>query len=391
MPEPGVGSNKIRIAVVIPTHWDYLMGGSQYQAKLLIEELYQTHAASVTYFTGRAGTHRDFADHQVMCVGRANALRRFGYFWDYFRLQRALKAFAPHVIYQRVGSAYTGISVRYARRSGTPLIWHVASEKDCRKAPPISQMLGRPHAIIETRLAGLGVAHADLVVAQTEDQIKMLRENFGREADRLVRNFHHVPPASGKRAGRFTVVWIANLKPLKRPELFLEIASLLRGVSDIEFVMVGQAYLSQSMQSSFDRMVKTHTNVKYLGPRSQEYVNKLLERSHLLVNTSEWEGFSNTFIQAWMRSVPVLTLGVNPDSLLSDNFLGCSYESTDEIVNSIRGLATNSDMLEDMGKKSRQYAIQHFSMKNAADLADLITRTAMDNLDNPAEKIKKSA
>ena len=50
---------------------------------------------------------------------------------------------------------------------------------------------------------------------------------------------------------------------------------------------------------------------------SQAEVNALLEHTDLLVNTSDYEGFSNTFIQAWMRRVPVVSLRVDPDRLLS--------------------------------------------------------------------------
>ena len=128
------GKRRIRVAVVIPTHWDYRMGGSQYQAKLLIEELHRSFGADITWFAARASENLQFDDHRVVSVGKANTLRRFGHFWDYFRLQRALREFAPDVIYQRVGCAYTGIATRYARRSGTPMIWHLASQADCSKA-----------------------------------------------------------------------------------------------------------------------------------------------------------------------------------------------------------------------------------------------------------------
>jgi glycosyltransferase involved in cell wall biosynthesis len=386
MPQAEVKPHRIKVAVVIPTHWDHRVGGSQYQAKLLIEQLYQSYGASISYFTARAGSNRHFADHQVICVGHRNAPRRYGHFWDYFRLQKALRDFAPDVIYQRVGCAYTGISARYANRAGTPMIWHLASAGDCRKPPAIGKVLGRPHVLIETRLAKQGVARADMVIAQSQDQIKILQANFGRQADRLIRNFHPVPPAVEKQAGRFTVLWIGNFKRIKRPELFVEIASLLKQKSEIELIMVGRAYPSQSMQDGFEQMMASNKNVKHVGAMSQEEVNKLLDRSHLLVNTSESEGFSNTFVQAWMRSVPVLTLGVNPDDLLGDSFLGYSCESTAEIADAIRGLASDFDMLEDMGKKSRQYAIEQFSMKNAAELADLIIRTATGNRDTAVEK-----
>jgi glycosyltransferase involved in cell wall biosynthesis len=372
------GKRGIRVAIVIPTHWDYRMGGSQYQAKLLIEELHRSFDADITYFTARASENLQFDDHRVVSVGKTNSLRRFGHFWDYFRLQRALHEFAPDVIYQRVGCAYTGISARYARRSGVPMIWHLASEADCRKAPPLSRLLARPHALIESRLAKRGVTHADVVVAQSSDQTEMLHSNFGRRPDRLIRNFQPLPPEVAKDPDRFTVVWIGNFKPVKRPELFIELAGQFAQQSDVEFIMVGRPYPSESVQGRLNKAIRANRNLDHLGGVPQGDVNELLESAHLLVNTSQSEGFSNTFIQAWMRSVPVFTLGVNPDGLLDGGALGSSFEDTAQMASSIRELRSNFDMLNDMGKRSRVHAVQHHSMKNAAELADLIIRTATE-------------
>jgi len=362
--------------VVIPTHWDFRMGGSQYQAKLLIEELHKNHNASISYFAARVPAAREFPDHQVVCTGWSDFLRRFGHFWDYFRLLKALRAFAPDVIYQRVCCSYTGIAARYSSRAGIPMVWHIASANDCRKAPYFWSSLRRPYAWLETRLAKSGIPRADVIVAQTEDQGRMLEENYGRRPDRVIRNFHPQPRTTGKRTNPLRVVWIANFKPLKRPELFLEIAAFLEQLPGIEFLMVGQPYFSRSLRNEFESKIGRISNVRCLGEMAQEDVNALLDNTHLLVNTSRWEGFSNTFIQAWMRAVPVLTLGVNPDQILDNDSLGCSYNSTAEIADSIRELAADPDMLKAMGEEARQFALQHFSMKNAAELANLIVETA---------------
>jgi glycosyltransferase involved in cell wall biosynthesis len=384
MPEGGTKPRKLRVAVVIPTHWDFRIGGSQYQAKLLIEQLHELHDVDVAYFTARAGVQSHFSDHQVIAVGRSDSLRKYGHFWDYFRLQKALRKFAPDVIYQRVSCSYTGIAARYASRFSIPLIWHIASESDCRKAPAIREVFSRPHTLIETRLAKQGVRKANVIVAQTKDQARMLHQNFGRSPDRLIRNFHPVPPTVEKRNDILTVVWIANFKLLKKPELFLEIAAGLQDLSRVECLMVGKHYSSPFLQDHFDQTLKHRTNVRFLGALPQEGVNELLDRSHLLVNTSEWEGFPNTFIQAWMRSVPVLTLGVNPDGLLNSSYLGRACKSTDEVIKCIRDLVSNPIMLDMMGKQSRRYAIRHFSMRNVAELASLIVETGHDKCSSPA-------
>jgi glycosyltransferase involved in cell wall biosynthesis len=370
--------HNIRVAVVVPGHWDFSMGGSEYQAKLLIEVLHQKFGADIAYFAAKVGDKRDFSDHRVIRSGRTTSLRKYGHFWDYFSLQRALGEFAPDVIYQRVSCAYTGIAARYATRCGVPLIWHISSDKVCAEPPGIGQFFRRPHAIIETYLANWGAARADLVVAQTKDQAKMLVENFGRGVDKLVRNFHPLPPVAEKHGDRFRVVWIANLKALKRPGLFLEIAALLSDMPGVEFLVVGKPYGSGTEQSRFEELVNQQSNVRYLGPVAQDDANQLLEQSHLLLNTSKWEGFPNTFIQAWMRSVPVITLGVNPEGLLDDSYLGFSHDSVNDAADSIRRLFANPDTLANMGKKCRQFAAQNFSMKNALELAGLIADTAIE-------------
>ena len=71
--------------------------------------------------------------------------------------------------------------------------------------------------------------------------------------------------------------------------------------------------------------IKVDSNLQYLGEVSQDEVNRRLREGHILVNTSRYEGFSNTFVQAWMRRVPVVSLTVDPDNILVRENIGfCS-------------------------------------------------------------------
>lgn len=370
---------KLRVAVVVPTHWGFLMGGSQYQAQFLIEALYGTGVAEIVYFAARTSPTVNTVDHKVVNIGVKTPLRKYGQFWDYFRLQRRLKDFAPDVIYQRVRCAHTGISARYAKRHDIPFIWHVASDRNCVKRSVFPSVFRYPHKVLEAALSEYGMRAANTVIAQTAVQAELLRENYGIVVDRVVPNFHPEPLQKAQKGAPLIIVWVANLKAVKRPELIIETARLLQDLEDIRFKIVGAPYDKVAQQAEFESSVEELPNVEYLGKREQQAVNALLCKAHLLVNTSLAEGFSNTFIQAWMREVPVLTIGVNPDNMLNDSKFGKCCESVQELVDSIRQLVMEPERLSEMGAQSYVKSIEMFSMRNADQLAEMILKAGTDS------------
>lgn len=154
----------------------------------------------------------------------------------------------------------------------------------------------------------------------------------------------------------------------------VDIARKLEHHSDLQITMVGAPHLQieQEKQESFERSISDLSNLTYTGAIPLEEVNSLLEQSHLLVNTSVKEGFSNTFIQAWMRCVPVFTLGVNPDNRLDGGALGTSFSSIEALVAAVEDLKQNRSQLVENGRAAREIAKRDFSLDNASTLADLV-------------------
>ncbi len=64
----------------------------------------------------------------------------------------------------------------------------------------------------------------------------------------------------------------------------------------------------------------------------------LFSRAKIFLNTSQIEGFPNTFLQAWVRSVPVVTF-FDPDSLVKQRQLGRTAADFDDMVDAIQSLA----------------------------------------------------
>ena len=75
------------------------------------------------------------------------------------------------------------------------------------------------------------VRRTDAVVVQTARQFQACRAVFGREA-RHIASCHPKEAASGQPSG--DILWVGTVKPLKRPELLLELARTHEGFVTIE-------------------------------------------------------------------------------------------------------------------------------------------------------------
>jgi glycosyltransferase involved in cell wall biosynthesis len=348
------------------------MGGSQYQAMLLEDVLAHRDGVEVAFFAARVPPPGSVSDRRVVRSGKAVRLRRYGHLWDYFSLQRRLQEFEPHVIYQRVRCAHTGIAARYAVRHGIPMVWHIANDKDCRMKPGLLQLFRDPFRVIDNAISQYGMHSANYIIAQSDFQRRLIWKNFGLRVTDVIRNFHPRPEEKEEKNREFTVVWIANLKNQKRPELFLDLARSLQNIESLRFEVIGGSFGNPALQQAYVNSVEKLPNVEYLGPMEQPEVNRRLARAHVLVNTSISEGFSNTFIQAWLRGVPVVTLGVNPDDLLDDSALGWSCNTLGEMRERILHLYNRKDDLSALEATAKSTALGLFSMKNAEELADLL-------------------
>lgn len=313
--------------------------------------------------------------YQVVRVGHGG-VPRLGYVMDAVSLWRSLDQIAPDAIYQRVACAYTGLCAAYARRHRIPMIWHVAHDTD---VAPLSLDPGRNllRVHLEKRAVNYGARRATRIVVQTEHQAQLLRRNFSRAADAVVGNFH--PPASETidKSGTATVVWIANLKPWKRPEIFVRLAANLRDCAGTRFIMVGapaQAGGNLRWQESLMTAIASTGNLEYVGSKTHAEVNELLARAHIFVNTSSHEGFPNTFIQSWLRDVAVVSLDVDPDQVLERGQVGIAAHSESGLTTAVRRLIENPEVRAAYVNRGRDHAVARHSLRNAQELVRLIDR-----------------
>lgn len=204
----------------------------------------------------------------------------------------------------------------------------------------------------------------DRILAQTAKQQRLLRENRGIDAT-VVGNGHPLPADDIRKQDPPIVLWLASLKEWKRPEYFIELADRCSDL-DCEFHLVGKP-VDTDVHDRVVEMSVSVGNLEYLGGCSIEESNEIIERSSVFVNTSESEGFPNTFIQSWLRKTPVVSMSSNPDGVLSEHDTGYVAPTISELEERVRYLVENSKERKSMGERAREYAEQNHSISAVVD------------------------
>jgi glycosyltransferase involved in cell wall biosynthesis len=128
---------------------------------------------------------------------------------------------------------------------------------------------------------------------------------YGRQAT-TVTNCYDVP--RGHRADpNGVVLWVSALRTGKRPELFLELA---RRLPHLRFRMVGGPSGETAGDALFEQIkeqAREIPNLEFVGFVPFAEIDPHFNAARVFVNTSDFEGFPNTFLQSWSRRIPTVS------------------------------------------------------------------------------------
>lgn len=255
----------------------------------------------------------------------------------------------------------------YARLAGKRFVFAGASDPDFALGP----LPGMPWQ--HTRMYRLGLRAAHAVIVQNLTQQRMLKQHFGKDGH-LIQNGYAEPDA---RPGAFDghVLWAATVKPLKRPDLFIELA---RRVPERRFVMVGgpgvtpdaTAYMAQ-----IARQAAGVPNLQMVGHVPYREVGAWFDGAALSVNTSDYEGLPNTFMQAWLRGTPTVSF-VRPESAPGvTGTLACA--DLDEMVARVRQLTGDAAAWQAASAACRRHFETHHTLSRALTRYDTVFAQAL--------------
>jgi len=352
-------------------------GGAEVQFFLLASALANDSSYDVSVLTtvdhqpgiesqGRMRVYKRLGRRRMEQKSRQGILDRFRQLTDYLLAFREMRRQFINIdadIYLHAGAgvevgAY-GLICRLLRRR---FLFFIASSAD----------LWEPYGKVEGPLKWLfplGIRLAHEVVCRSVEQQNRLRDQYGRTGV-LIRTGHPRPPT--RDASRSHVLWVGRGNPLKQPEIFLELAARMPQHRFLMVVAHEDAHRDLLQRVRARAAMLSNLDLYEDVPWSE--IDTCFARARIFVNTSTYEGFPNTFVQAALSATPVVSLLVDPDGVLENQQIGvCAGGDFERLVELTKGLLADFQATSSLGQRACSYATANHSLdKITGDLKRLI-------------------
>ncbi len=319
-------------------------GGAELQqviiAKGLAERGYPVSMICLDYGQPEACTIDGVTVHRAFRPDAGLPVLRF--FWPRLAgLWRSMKLADADIYYQRAASMLTGVTAAFCRRHRRKSVFAVAGRTKIR--------FWRDRWLFR-----YGARHVDRVVVQSEEQANHVLEEFGRGSE-LIPNMQPAGSNSARTHGTY-VLWVGMIRQVKRPDVFLDIVEAL---PDLKFVMVGGPSIGEgALYEQVSSRAATLPNLRFEGFVPYAEIGHYFDNAMLFVNTSDSEGFPNTFLQAWARGRATVSF-IDSGARLNGDPVGIRVDTPAEMVGTLDSLTADAATRSEWERRGKAYAERH--------------------------------
>jgi glycosyltransferase involved in cell wall biosynthesis len=210
----------------------------------------------------------------------------------------------------------------------------------------------RQHPILG-RLFAASLRQAAMVFAQNSADRENLTKTLSIPS-RMIPNGHPLLPL--RQQPKDMIIWVGRDDPVKKPERFLELA---RAFPKEHFTLVCQTLNNDANYKNLIERAGSIENLEFIRHVPFNRIDSYFQRAKVLVNTSDSEGFPNTFIQACKAGAAILSFNVNPDGFLDTCKCGLCCNGDAARLTYNLGLILENNRYVELGANARKYVEQN--------------------------------
>jgi len=263
------------------------------------------------------------------------------------------------IYYQNCGEYVTGQVALWCQRKKRRFAYSSANDTDCDVALPAMRTFR------EKILYRYGLHHADIIISQTKKQQQMLRDGFGCRSTVLPMPCPgpaeiECHPTVFPKKEPFRVGWAARISKEKRLELLVKVADAL---PEVIFEVGGAATGKEGEEYAQPILAAaaSRPNIILHGRINREGMPLFYSRIKLFCCTSAYEGFPNTFLEAWSHGVPIVST-FDPDNCIAELGLGKAATDARGLIDSIRYFVENQEAWIAASIRAREYYLRNHTV-----------------------------
>jgi len=275
-------------------------------------------------------------------------------------LFRAMRRADADVYVYRGRPRLAAITYLLARTLRARWVYNLANDSNVTREPA---QLSTPLRYLFDR----ALRDGDGIITQTDAQATALRESFRVESTTVPSGYPETETTLPHDM-RDGFLWVGRLDPeQKRPHLYLDLAE---ACPDERFRLVGPVGNDENYATRIKERAATVPNVEYLGRVAPDDVHNYYRDAVALVNTSAYEGFPSTFVEAWRVDTPVLSLELPPSRYADVDAVadeGCADGEFDRLVELTEELAGNPERRRQLSAPTHGYFEERLTIGEVAE------------------------
>ncbi len=285
-----------------------------------------------------------------------------------------LKKHQVDVLYWNYNKKLIWPNFKNIRAAGIPIFFSINHVNDLQYYPK-KKPYKNPWTILKHNIKKIPKAyHFFQARKQINGYVAINKEHMNLIPERFNKTF--IPfgvfdeVAESAPAPRPYIIWVASIKRVKNPELFLKLAKALEHL-DVDFYLIGKAqeehYTGWGEQADAEQ-----ENFKFLGGQEMKKTNGFIKNSRMFISTCDPEGFPMVFLQSWVFGRPVVSMNYDPSGVIERENLGyCSNGDFDKFVSQVESLVKDQETYDEISASCKRYIDENHNVsRNVGRLLD---------------------